>query len=160
MINVFFRRCGNTYREQHAAAYELLYAAAALSGFKKEALILCRTEEGKPYFKGEGLPLFSLTHSGDYAACSIGPLPSGIDLERRREIPERVSRRFLGGATGEEALRRFTMRESCGKLTGGGFFTGDRLPDGMRFLFFEQIPGYLLTLCAPASEEIGQPRPL
>ena len=37
--------------------------------------------EGKPFLAGN--PAFiSLSHSGDYAACAIAPVPVGVDIQR------------------------------------------------------------------------------
>lgn len=147
MIRVFFRRCGETYREQHAAAYALLYAAAAFCGYETDPGRLERTAMGKPFFRDCPGLYFSLSHAGGYAICALGEIPCGVDLERRRTIPLRVCKRYLGGAEGEEALRRWTMRESFGKLDGGGFFTDAPLPPDAAFGFRER-EDYLLTVCA------------
>lgn len=160
MIKVFFRRSGEAYREQHAAAYSLLYAAAAFCGYDADTLEIAKTEEGKPYFKGDRVPFFSLSHSGGYAVCAIGDIPLGVDLERMREIPDRICKRFLGGTSGREAVVRWTMRESYGKLEGGGFFKGGDIPGDVVFRTFDTLPGYLITLCFFDEEAIEEPTEL
>ncbi len=147
MIKVFFRRCGETYSEQHAAAYELLYAAAAFCGYEVSSAVIKKTDMGKPYFADRSDFFFSLSHSGCYAVCAVGEIPCGVDVEKSREIPRRVCERYLSGASGKDAIRRWTMRESFGKIGGGGFFKGDNIPSDAVFGFFES-EGYFMAVCA------------
>lgn len=147
MIKVFFRQCGETYGEQHAAAYKLLYAAAAFCGYEVSSAEIKRTDMGKPYFPDRSDLFFSLSHSGRYAVCAIGDIPCGVDIEKNREIPHRVCDRYLGGAAGKNAICRWTMRESFGKIGGGGFFKGDNIPDDAVFGFFE-YEDYFMAVCA------------
>ncbi len=146
MIKVFFAECKETRKEQHEAAYKLLYAAAEFCGYDVAKLKIEKTELGKPFFAGKEDVFFSISHSGGYAACVIGDIPCGIDIEREREVPLRVSERYLGGKSGKEALRLWTMRESFGKIDGQGFFKGGEFPDNARFLSFE-YKGYIFSVC-------------
>ncbi len=150
MIKLFFRRCGETYSEQHAAAYELLYAAAEICGCHVSENEILKTEKGKPYFKGREDVHFSISHSGGYAAVVIGDIPCGVDIEGGREISERVSERYLEGKKGRDALLKWTERESLGKLTGEGFFCGENIPDGLKYTHFE-IDSYTVTVCSAES---------
>ncbi|MCX4306100.1 MAG: 4'-phosphopantetheinyl transferase superfamily protein [Acetatifactor sp.] len=90
-------------------------------------------EWGKPALKYHPEISFSLSHSGDYAICSIGDKPVGNDIERVKAGRLRVADRFfakeelrwLYGAAKEEerTLRMFriwTMKESFLKVTGRG----------------------------------------
>ncbi len=122
MIKVFYRACGETHEEQHAAAYELLYAAADFCGYGAASLKVEKTEQGKPFFAGRDDLFFSISHTARLAVCAISDSPCGVDTERMREIPKRVSDRYLGGKSGIEALYLWTERESFGKLDGRGFF--------------------------------------
>ena len=151
MIRAFFRRCGETQGEQHAAAYELLYAAASFCGREISADDVKKTEQGKPYVEGSPEIYISISHSGEYAAVLISDVPCGIDIEKIKDISERVSKRYLGSATGQEALIRWTERESYGKLEGGGFFSGETIPNEAEFRYFSD-DGYLVTVCFIGNE--------
>ncbi len=146
MIKAFFRRCGETHDEQHAAAYELLYAAASFCGYEISPDDVKKTERGKPYIDGSPELYISISHSGVYAAVVLSDIPCGIDIEKIREIPKRMSERFLGSAEGYEALIRWTERESYGKLDGGGFFSGGNIPNDAEFRYYVN-DGYLVTVC-------------
>lgn len=120
MIRVFYRPCGKSYKEQHTAAYELLYAATDICGLPFGRVE--KTESGKPYFADTEGTFFSIAHGSGYAVVAIGDKPCGVDIEGGKPISERVRRRYLGGAEGEDAIRRWTEKESYGKLNGKGFF--------------------------------------
>ncbi len=150
MIKVFFRKCGETYKQQHQAAYELLYAAAAFCGYSVSPNQLKKTEKGKPYFENQDNLHFSISHSSEYAACVIGNIPCGIDIEKISSIPQKVSDRYLNGAAGIEALRRWTNRESYGKLTGEGFFLKTPIPDDIIFKNFE-FDNIFVSVCTKAN---------
>lgn len=155
MIRIFFRRCGGSYPEQHAAAYGLLCTAASLSGYDLTGLELKKTPSGKPYFADsngkEADFYFSLSHSGNIAACAIGNTPCGIDVETK-PIPERVMKRFFPDCTDKnEALTLWTRRESAGKLDGKGFFAA---PDpSLSFSTFVK-DGFTLTVCVKNTESV------
>lgn len=89
--------------------------------------------QGKPFFRYYPEIHFSISHSGDYALCSIGDDEIGSDIERVRSGRERVAERFFA----EEELvwikeasdmkesearvfRIWTMKESFLKVTGLG----------------------------------------
>lgn len=146
MIKVFFAKCKETRKDQHEAAYKLLYAAAEFCGYDVSLMKVEKTENGKPYFEGCDGIFFSISHSGEYAACVIGDIPCGIDIEKEREVPFRVSKRYLNGASGKDALRLWTMRESFGKIDGQGFFKGESFPEDAEFLSFE-YEKYTVSVC-------------
>lgn len=90
-------------------------------------------EWGKPSLKYHSDIHFSLSHSGDYAICSIGDKPIGNDIERVREGHLKVADRFyapeelafLYAVQDEEEITRrmfriWTMKESFLKVTGRG----------------------------------------
>jgi hypothetical protein len=113
LIAAFYKPCGKTYEEQHKAAYELLYAAASfldLSAGKVE-----KDENGKPFFPDAPSVFFSIAHADGMAAVAIGSSKCGIDVEGKRKVSERIRKKFLNGANEDEALLRWTERESYGK---------------------------------------------
>lgn len=147
MIRVFYRPCGQTHSEQHTAAYELLDAAASRCGLPAGRVE--KTASGKPFFPEAPATHFSIAHTDGYAVVAVGDAPCGVDIERIRPLPERLCRRFLDGATGEEALRRWTERESYGKYDGRGFFA-DGAREAITFRHYTDLPEHLITLCVPA----------
>ena len=123
--------------------------------------------EGKPFLAGN--PAFiSLSHSGDYAACAIAPVPVG-DIQRIVPVSARAVRRFC--TAGElawlerqpdpqrAAIALWALKESYLKASGalteavfaaefqieaGGGAAG---PAGWRFFLERRIEGYLLAVC-------------
>lgn len=102
-------------------------------GLKERDMEYVFGEWGKPFLKDYPDIHFSLSHSGDYAVCSIGGRPLGSDIERIREGRLRVAERFFttqeldfvyAGRNEEEITQRmfriWTMKESFLKVTGRG----------------------------------------
>ncbi len=159
MTKIYFRTCGNSYKEQHAAARELLFAAASYMGYEADESDIEILEGGKPIFRE--IPLyFSLSHSGSYVACAIGDTPCGVDLQEIKEVSERISKKYLGGAVGKAAVVRWTELESYGKLTGKGVSgLSDRSTCSKEcFHSFDVLNGYVLTVCV--SGEVSAPTEL
>lgn len=90
-------------------------------------------EYGKPALKYHPNIHFSLSHSGDYAICSIGDKPMGNDIELIKPGRLKVANRFFAKEElkwmyavrdEEEVTRRmfriWTMKESFLKATGKG----------------------------------------
>ena len=88
---------------------------------------------GKPALKYHPEICFSLSHSGDYAICTIGDRPVGNDIEHVREGRLKVANRFFAeeelawlyeAETEEERtgrmFRLWTMKESFLKVIGRG----------------------------------------
>ena len=151
MITVFYRPCGKTYQEQHTAAYELLDAALSFLGHKTGRIE--KTDHGKPFFPDEQDLFFSLSHTDGYAVCAVGDTPCGVDIEAERAISEKIRDRFLGGAAPQEAVLRWTERESYGKYEGHGFFAGE-IPDTVSFVTFRDLDGYTVTVCTDQAADV------
>ena len=150
MIAAFYKPCGKTYEEQHKAAYELLYAAASfldLSAGKVE-----KDENGKPFFPDAPSVFFSIAHADGMAAVAIGSSKCGIDVEGKRKVSERIRKKFLNGANEDEALLRWTERESYGKYEGSGFFAEPNY-DGVSFTTFT-VNGFTVTVCADKNDTV------
>ncbi|MDE5597571.1 MAG: 4'-phosphopantetheinyl transferase superfamily protein, partial [Lachnospiraceae bacterium] len=90
-------------------------------------------KQGKPVFRYYPEIHFSLSHSGDFAICSIGEEEIGNDIERVRSGKERVAERFFAKEelswiqnteSSEEKdariFRIWTIKESFLKVTGLG----------------------------------------
>ncbi len=54
-----------------------------------------KTAEGKPFFSKRPDVFFSVSHSGDYAACSVSDVPNGIDIQEHRGLSCDISGRFF-----------------------------------------------------------------
>ena len=115
------------------AVRHLLYKALP----DKADVPMMRDPYGRPYFKGENAPLFSLTHTDGLAVCAVGEasdLAVGIDAERLRPDKSshhnRIADRFF--TEGELAcldeaedaplafLRIWTRKEAYLKRNGTG----------------------------------------
>ncbi len=129
-------------------------------------------EHGKPYLETSGLPeesqvYFNLSHSGEYAICSIAFAENGCDVERIRKNAagnreatgiNRIARHFFpaeeqrwieAGGDEEEQAKRFTrlwtLRESYVKATGKGLSEKQEnflvRPEKRQVLILNQIGG-------------------
>ena len=118
-------------RAQSFCAYILAeYMLCDMLGFAPAKIGF--TKQGAPFFKECALR-FSVSHSGEYAACIIDESVCGVDIERIRPIPERVKRgiftgeelEFLQGVDGEkDAVTLWTMKEAYVKTLGKGISRG------------------------------------
>jgi len=90
-------------------------------------------ENGKPEF--ENLPLhFSLSHSGNYAACALWDKDIGLDIEFKAEYNEKIAQRYflqheqdwLKGAENKNSVfaKIWTAKESALKIMGTGLSKG------------------------------------
>lgn len=90
-------------------------------------------EWGKPTLKYQPEICFSLSHSGDFAICTIGDKPMGNDIEHMKDGRLQVADRFFageelawlyearqGGEQTERMFRLWTMKESFVKAIGRG----------------------------------------
>lgn len=152
MIRVFIKPCGRTYKEEHKAAYELLDAATALLGLRGGKI--ARTPEGKPYFTDSPETFFSISHGGGYAVVAVGDSPCGVDAETDRPLSEKMRARFLSGVSEENGILAWTMRESKGKLLGGGFFDTDETAS-VSFKVY-RYKGLTVTLCTYSGTEVSE----
>ncbi len=134
------------YRQQKAALLKhekdknrslgaglLLDHALAVYGLRERSVEYEIGKWGKPVLKYHPEIHFSLSHSGDYAICSIGDHPVGNDIEHIRQGRLKVADRFFAAEEQdwlyavedeEERTRRmfriWTMKESFLKVTGRG----------------------------------------
>lgn len=102
-------------------------------GLKERAMEYEQGRQGKPFLRYHPEINFSISHSGDYALCSVGNEPIGNDIERVRSGRERVAERFFAEKElawireteemeerEERIFRIWTMKESFLKVTGLG----------------------------------------
>lgn len=119
-------------RRSLGAAFAL-NAALSRHGLCEKDMEYILGTQGKPVFCDYPELHFSLSHSGDYAICSLGELELGCDIERMRPDKMRVADCFYTeeekawlyqakGAEEQESrlFRLWTMKESFLKVTGRG----------------------------------------
>ena len=150
MITAFTRPCGKTHEEQHTAAYELLHAAASYLGLPAGRIE--KTKDGKPFFPDTRGVFFSIAHADGMVAVAIGDSRCGIDIEGERKVSERIREKYLGGVSEEEALLRWTERESYGKYEGSGFFVEPSYENVAFKTFF--VDGFTVTVCTNKGETV------
>ncbi len=111
----------------------LLDHGLAVYGLQERSVEYETGEWGKPVLKYHPEVCFSLSHSGDYAICTMGDKPVGNDIERVKNGRLRVADRYFAEEElawlyaareeDERTLRMFriwTMKESFLKATGRG----------------------------------------
>ena len=96
-----------------------------------EEIQIERDENGKPYVVDSRL-MISLAHSANWAACSVGEVPSGVDVEEDFTDALAVAKNFFtaqeyrqvcnvdGWARAEKFLSLWTIKESFAKFIGRG----------------------------------------
>lgn len=118
----------------------------------ENALLIGRAPTGKPYLPGHDGLHISITHSGKWFVCAIGPVELGIDLQEHTMHPGetkqealtrycKIARRFFHPAeaayVAESPETRFfpvwSAKESFVKYTGQGMTKG--------FDWFNVLPG-------------------
>lgn len=114
-----------------------LNAALSEYGLCEQKMEYALERHGKPFFPDHPNLHFSLSHSGDYAMCSLGEFRSGNDIECVRGMSESRARHLAGRFFAEEEnawidrtgnyqeweerlFRIWTMKESFLKVTGLG----------------------------------------
>ena len=120
-------------KRRSLAAAMALDAALKEYGLEERGMEYNVGEQGKPYFRYNPEIRFSLSHSGDYAICSIGSHEIGNDIEIIKSGRERVAQRFFAEEEfdwiyeaqdlrerDDRIFRIWTMKESFLKVTGLG----------------------------------------
>lgn len=134
-------------------------------------------EYGKPFLKEYPDIRFNLSHSGDYAVCTVSDTDCGVDIENTTAPHETmgVANRFfsrneyaammLSPNPNEAFCRLWTLRESYVKMRGKGFAIGlstlrcdfrrgvcsiyeeHILQQDAFFREIREIPGYRVSVC-------------
>ena len=120
-------------RHRSLGAGLLLDHGLSVYGLQERSVEYDIGQWGKPALKYHPEICFSLSHSGDYAICTIGDRPVGNDIEHVREGRLKVANRFFAeeelawlyeAETEEERtgrmFRLWTMKESFLKVIGRG----------------------------------------
>ena len=120
-------------KNRSLAAGVALDHALETYGLKERSIEYEFGEWGKPFLKYHPNIHFSLSHSGDYAICSIGDKPMGNDIELIKHGRLKVADRFFAkeeldwmraepdeDEITERMFRIWTMKEGFLKATGKG----------------------------------------
>jgi len=94
-LKILDRRCGQHRIQGLAATLLLEYAIKKLYPSIAHPLAIYISESGKPYLATEPDVHFSLSHSGQWVACSVGDRPAGVDIEECRPGRYYVASRFF-----------------------------------------------------------------
>lgn len=131
----FIRAAAEKNRRNAEQSVSGLYALLMLvqrAGLDSNALEIVREKGGRPIFKGEGMPHFSIAHSYGLAVCALSDCPVGADTELLRVKPNAVSlaeRYFSRGEAEQvgrakdsstEFFRVWTRKEALIKRAGKG----------------------------------------
>ncbi len=121
-------------KKRSLAAGLLLEEILKSKGYSPEQVEMDKA--GKLYLPGVDDFFFSLSHSGEYAACGVCDVPVGVDIQKKRETKANIARRFFCRQEAERIERQpkemradmffryWTGKESYLKLTGQGIFAG------------------------------------
>ena len=115
-------------------------------GLAPQEITFTYTETGKPVTDGA---FFSISHSGDVAACAVSDREVGLDMERIRPVPARLGRALEGKwQTAEEFWQLWTRREAALKCRGGTWREWRREEDD-DFVFTHPtaLQGYVAAVC-------------
>lgn len=121
-------------QKRSLAAGLLLEQLLAERGYSGDQIAV--GERGKLYLPEAEDFFFSISHSGEYAACVIGDVPVGVDIQQKRSANANLARRFFQWEEAEVIekspeekrqemfFRYWTGKESYLKLTGQGILGG------------------------------------
>lgn len=165
------RKKAQSIRNEHVRAASLAAGLLLKYGLQQcgvAASDICYTEKGKPYLAEKGW-CFSLSHSGEYAACILDKKAVGVDIQKIVAVSQRAVSRFcteeeqqyLRGSRDfrRDVIRLWALKESWLKATGksaadmfnAAFIlhengTADG-PEGFVYRLYERIPDYILAVC-------------
>ena len=107
---------------------------------------------GKPYFPDRPDVCFNLSHSHGAAVCALHDKPVGIDIEKLRPAPKRLS----DGMEDEVFFRLWTAKEATVKRRGEGIAALRSLtePDPLCRCVEGLLEGYIITVCPSEEAEI------
>jgi len=70
-LNEYYLGASPRNADSRLGALWVLQALSARTGLPVDFPVR-KTEHGRPYFEGEGVPDFNLSHAGHLAACALG----------------------------------------------------------------------------------------
>ncbi len=97
--------------------------------------LFSKNEFGKPYLSGFHDIYFSISHSGQYAACAVSDTPIGIDIQKLSRYNQRLAERICSkaelcqlAADNDKAslfTKLWTQKEAYVKMLGSGIARSD-----------------------------------
>lgn len=172
-----YRRRRVTACKNEAYALEILGAGVALNyallgfGLRERDIRFSFNEHGKPSILGCDNIFFSLSHSGDFALCSVSDFTVGADIEKIRNFSPAILSKVCTkneklyllslneNERKSEFFRLWTARESYAKFIGCGVLAAEVLLDfdfntppsfcGLNPPFLREYArdGYKITVC-------------
>ena len=162
----------NGINNEKARAASLGGLMALLTLVGERGGVICRGENGKPYFNDTSCGYFSISHSGALSVAAYGTCELGVDVElidntrdydriAKRFFTERELKRFeQGGADAECFFEIWTEKEAYIKYLGGSFAalcSSDSEGVSFKRFFFERDGGkYIITLCLASDAKAEQ----
>lgn len=131
---------------EHDAAYGLLAQVLKQERGIVTVPAIARGANGKPFFPHCPQLHFSISHSRGAVAVALHDKPIGIDLEKCRPAPRRLSQ----GADDSTFFRRWTALEASVKREGGRIVMAwreGRSPERLCRVFENVLPGWIIAVC-------------
>ena len=143
-------RTGQKHRTEHKAGTELLAVGLReLYGMELNRAGLSYGQHGKPYLRNHPEIHFNISHCEGLAVCVFSDTETGVDVERIREVKEKVIPKVFDRAEQEIFYRFWTLKESYVKQSGQGMTV--KLTD---FAFQPELdPGWREVPCT--DEKVG-----
>ena len=179
----YFDQAGTGRQPEFLASRALLRLVLAFyTGEDPQSFRYGRQKFGKPYLENSELQ-FSLSHTENLVACSVGFRRIGVDVEKGGILPqdwERIARRFFSSAEQHYLFARdkhlqphvflqiFTLKEAVAKADGRGLSLpwngfsvplpdGGRPMDGSWDYFTRYLEGENAWLAHAAENPVDQP---
>ena len=99
-------------RRKQALAGELLAKRLVTAFAQTDTVAIHRDEHGKPFVEMDGVYL-SIAHCEDMVACAVDNVPIGIDIERIREVDDKLIDRVCTQAEAVYVREAQTAQRFC-----------------------------------------------
>ncbi len=142
--------------QEKTAAYRLLELAVCREFGLEKLPEIQRREGGKPWFPDCPHLCFNVSHSRGAAVCALHDREIGVDVEKLRPAPPRLSK----GMTDEAFFRLWTAREATIKREGRDWRSLLSLtaPDENCQCVENILPGWIVTVCPTEKNSIRAER--
>ena len=107
-------------RAEILRAYALLRVACYLKRGWRVLPEIALSNRGKPYFPAFPDMQFNISHTDGAVMVGLSDAPIGVDIERARPTPPRLTRRLALPDDAETFFRVWTAAEAIGKRDGRG----------------------------------------
>lgn len=114
------RRKAPSGRDEILCAYGLLRVALYWKLRWRVLPEIALSGAGKPYFPGFSGVFFNISHTEGAVMVGVSDAPIGVDIERARPAPRRLTRRVAATDDAETFFRVWTAAEAVGKRDGRG----------------------------------------